>query len=205
MSSYFNSLARDWDNNPITIERTKAISEELHKIIPVKNNQTALEFGAGTGSLSVALKDLFSEITLMDSSSEMVAVTNEKLFNLNIHHLLPIYFDLEKEEYSAKTFDLVFTQMSLHHVTDIEKMISKFYQLINSGGSIAIADLYKEDGSFHEGEFNGHFGFEPEELSKIMEKVGFKEISYKKCFEIIKPEGPNAGKPFPVFLMVAKK
>jgi ubiquinone/menaquinone biosynthesis C-methylase UbiE len=205
MSTHFDSLARDWDKNPIIAARAKAISLELRKIIPVTNNLTALEFGAGTGSLSVALNDLFSEITLMDSSSEMVKVTEEKLKEANIQNLFPLLFDLEKEDYSAKTFDLVFTQMSMHHVIDIEKMISTFYQLINSGGSIAIADLYKEDGSFHEGEFNGHFGFEPEELSKIMEKVGFKEINFKKCFEIIKPEGPNAGKPFPVYLMVGKK
>ena len=205
MSTHFDSLARDWDKNPIIAARAKAISLELRKIIPVTNNLTALEFGAGTGSLSVALNDLFSEITLMDSSSEMVKVTEEKLEEANIQNLFPLLFDLEKEDYSEKTFDFIYNQMTMHHVMDIEKMLSKFYKLLNPEGTIAIADLYKEDGSFHDFDFDGHHGFEPDNFAKLLEKVGFREISYKQCFEIIKTEGPTAGKPFPVFLMVGKK
>jgi ubiquinone/menaquinone biosynthesis C-methylase UbiE len=205
MKNRFNDLARDWDKNLITKIRTDAISEELRKIIPLKKGQTAMEFGAGTGLLSVALKDLFSEIILIDSSSEMVKVTIEKIRKNKLHHLSPVLFDLEKEDYTIKTFDCIFSQMSLHHVSDIEKIIAKFYKLLNPGGMLAIVDLYKEDGTFHEQEFNGHLGFDPEKLAIIFNKTGFNEISHKPCFEITKSEGPNIGKTYPLFLLVGKK
>jgi ubiquinone/menaquinone biosynthesis C-methylase UbiE len=205
MKNHFNDLARDWDKNLITKIRTDAIAEELRKIIPLKKEQTAMEFGAGTGLLSIGLKDLFSEIVLMDSSSEMIKVTAEKLAKINLHHLSLVLFDLEKEDYTVRTFDYIFSQMSLHHVLDIEKIITKFYKLLNPGGTLAIVDLYKEDGTFHEQDFNGHLGFDPEKLVLIYKKAGFVEISYKPCFEITKSEGPNAGKTYPLFLLVGKK
>lgn len=205
MNNYFDKIAHDWDKNQITIKRTHAIASELRKVINLKNGQTALEYGAGTGLLSLALKDLFSEIILMDSSIEMLFVITEKLAEENINNLIPFYFDLEKEDYTIKTFDFIFTQMTLHHVVDIDKIISKFYKLLNQGGKFAVVDLYKEDGTFHERVFNGHFGFHPEDLVKVFEKSGFKEISHKPCFEIRKTEGLNEGKSYPLFLLIGKK
>ena len=205
MTNHFDNVAQNWDQNQTHIKRTQSIAEELRKIITAKENQSALEFGAGTGLLSISLRDLFSEITLMDSSSEMVRIANEKLAKENINHLKPIFFDLEIEDYTLKKFDIVFSQMALHHVSDIDSMISKFYQLLNPGGLLAIADLYKEDGTFHEFDFNGHKGFDPDELSKVFEKSGFRNISYKPCYELIKTEGPNKGKSYYIFLLTGKK
>jgi len=148
---------------------------------------------------------MFSEIILMDSSSEMITVTIEKLAEKDIRHLTPLFFDLEKEEYTAKTFDCIFSQMSLHHVKDIDNIMAKFYNLLNYGGTLAIVDLYKEDGTFHERDFNGHYGFNPEDLVNILIKSGFIEISHKLCFEITKTEGPNIGKTYPLFLLIGKK
>ena len=93
MENFFDSAAQNWDKNQRTIKRTNDIAIELRKVIDFKDGQTALEFGAGTGLLSIALKDLFYEITLMDSSLEMMRVTIENLAEKDIHHLTPILFD----------------------------------------------------------------------------------------------------------------
>jgi len=202
MTTHFDTVAQTWDNNPIHTQRTESIANEFQKIISAEKKLTALEFGAGTGLLSVAMKDFFSEITLMDNSLQMVCVTVEKLADADIHHLKPYFFDLEKNNYLEKTFDVIFTQMALHHVIDIDKIISKFHKLLNDNGILVIADLYEEDGSFHEGNFNGHNGFNPEKLSEIIKKQGFKNIEYKQCFEIKKTNKLNS---YPIFFMNAEK
>ncbi len=202
MQNHFDKVAQNWDNNPIHKQRTEAIAKELKKIIPSNNNLTALEFGAGTGLLSVAMKDYFLEITLMDSSFEMVKVTNEKIENEGINNLKIVLFDLEENDYLENTFDVIFTQMSIHHVVDIDKIVAKFYKLLNKNGSLVIADLYEEDGSFHEKDFKGHLGFNPFLLSQKLTKQGFKEINHYQCFEIKKTNKPNK---YPVFFMWAKK
>jgi ubiquinone/menaquinone biosynthesis C-methylase UbiE len=110
---------------------------------------TALEYGSGIGITSFLLKDYLKEITSMGKSSEMVSVMNEKIGTTKVKKLKALNFDLEHTDYKGGKFDLNFTQMVLHHVADIDYIIKNFYNLLNSGGNLAIADFYHGDGSFH--------------------------------------------------------
>jgi ubiquinone/menaquinone biosynthesis C-methylase UbiE len=198
--SEFDARAREWDKNLIHIERSQAIAEELQKMIPIEHSMKALEYGAGTAILSFLLKDKFAEITLMDNSSEMIKVCEEKAEYFKTRHIYPLFYDLEHNDFEVK-FDITYNQMVMHHVKDIEKMFSKFYALLNPGGYLAIADLYPEDGSFHGPDVDVHLGFNPEKITEILKKIGFSEIEYMTCFEIKR----EANKLFPVFLLKAKK
>jgi tRNA (cmo5U34)-methyltransferase len=201
----FDIKAIGWDNNPMHWDRSEAIADGIKKIIPITNKMTALEYGAGTGITSFLLKDYLKEITLMDSSSGMVRIMNEKIRTTKARNLKILNFDLEHEDYNEGKFDLIFTQMVLHHVTDIENIIKKFYNLLNPGGYLAIADLYTEDGSFHGEGFTGHKGFDIEILSNQIRKQGFTKISHRKCFVINKDISDTETKQFDVFLLIAKR
>jgi tRNA (cmo5U34)-methyltransferase len=201
----FDIKAAEWDKNPMHWDRSVVITDQIKKFIPLKKQMVALEYGAGTGIASFLLKDHLKEITLMDSSSEMVRVMNEKIKITKVKNLKTVNFDLEHADFTEGKFDLIFTQMVLHHVTDIENIIRKFYDLLNPGGYIAIADLYPEDGSFHGKEFIGHKGFEIGILSNWIRKTGFMNISYRKCFVINKKTSETKTKQFDVFLLIAKR
>jgi tRNA (cmo5U34)-methyltransferase len=201
----FDIKAAEWDKNPMVWERSEAIANEIINLIPLRKDMRALEFGAGTGITSFLLKDHLKEITLMDSSREMVRVMNEKIDSSKVKNLKAVFFNLENEEYVDGKFDLIFTQMVLHHVNDTEGIIKVFYQLLNKGGYLAIADLYKEDGSFHGDGFTGHNGFNMDPLSDILVRNGFSGISHKPCFVIDRKISETESKQFEVFIMVAKK
>ena len=201
----FDIKAAEWDNNPIHWDRSRAIVEEMIKRIPLNTEMTALEYGAGTGIASFLLKDYLKEITLMDNSIEMVKVINQKIKTTDAKNLRALNFDLENTDYSEGRFDLIFTQMVLHHVADIEKVLLRFSKLINPGGYLAIADLYSEDGSFHGEDFTGHRGFDVEILSNQIRKPGFKNVSHRQCFIINKRISDTEIKPFEVFLMIAQQ
>lgn len=205
MENHFDNVARDWDKQSIHIQRTEAIANALREELQKKKINHALEFGAGTGLLSFALQDFFSEIILMDSSAEMILATKDKIAGSGLTHLHPIQFDLELNNYSVKTFDIIFSQMALHHVNDIEKIIAKFYNLLNAGGKLAIADLYKENGTFHEKKMKVHYGFDPEELKAILIKYGFRFVISRQCFVIERKVDNEATKSFPVFLLTCEK
>src|SRR5665647_55624 len=51
----FNTAARSWDNNNIHALRSEAIAKNLLARISVQPEMKALEFGAGTGILSLSL------------------------------------------------------------------------------------------------------------------------------------------------------
>lgn len=199
----FDHAAPDWDKNQMHIERSEAVAAELLKAIEWRNGMKALEFGAGTGLLSFALRRYFTEIILMDSSREMVKVAREKISAGNAKNMTALYFDLEKKNYQDRTFDIIYSQMVFHHVADIEKLIKKFYKLLNPRGILAIADLYKEDGSFHGEGFTGHLGFDTDELTALLEKNGFENVTQRQCY-VIEREGMQGEKQkYPIFLLIA--
>jgi tRNA (cmo5U34)-methyltransferase len=202
--SHFDASAREWDSNPGHWERSEAIAKAILEEVPLQPEMKALEFGAGTGILSFLLESQFSEITLMDSSGEMVKVMHEKVARTGLNHLKPLFFDLEADDFTDCTFDCIYTQMAMHHVGDIEKVVNRFYRLLDSGGWLAIADLYKEEGSFHGDGFTGHMGFEPEQLQNTLEKAGFGHVTTRPCFVLRKMINTN-WQEFPVFLMTAQK
>lgn len=198
--SEFDARAREWDKDKIHMDRSISIAAELEKMIPLNPSMKALEYGAGTGILSFLLKDRFSQITLMDSSQEMIKVCVEKTEYFKTNHIQPIWFDLEHKDYDDR-FDIIYNQMVLHHVNDYEAIIYTFHTMLNPGGYLAIADLYPEDGSFHGPDVKVHLGFDPEKLTEIFRNAGFKNIEYKTCFEVKRESGLK----YPVFLLVAQK
>jgi 2-polyprenyl-3-methyl-5-hydroxy-6-metoxy-1,4-benzoquinol methylase len=201
----FDLKAAGWDQNPIVWDRAEAIANEIKRLIPLNKQMTALEFGAGTGVTSFILKDSLKEIILMDNSSEMVKIMKNKIKTSGVKNLTALNFNLEQSDFKNAKFDLIFNQMVLHHITDIKDIITKFYNLLNPGGYLAIADLYSEDGSFHGEGFTGHKGFDIEELSASIKKQGFTDISHRKCYTINKKVSDTVTKPFDVFLIIAKR
>jgi ubiquinone/menaquinone biosynthesis C-methylase UbiE len=198
--SEFDARAREWDKDKMHMERSVAIAAGLEEMIPINHSMKALEYGAGTGILSFLLKDRFSEITLMDNSQEMINVFLEKTEYHQTGHILPMWIDLEHNEFDGR-FDIIYNQMVLHHVGGVPEMLHKFYELLNPGGYLAIADLYSEDGSFHGIDVKVHWGFDPEALTVMLKNAGFKTVTHKTCFEIRRESGID----YPIFLLVAQK
>ena len=203
--SEFDKKAAEWDKNPMHWDRSEAIANEIKALLPLNKKMRALEYGAGTGITSFLLKDLLKEITLMDNSTEMVKVMKDKINASRVKNMSALNFDLENTDYNSGTFDLIFTQMVLHHVVNINNIIERFYSLLNKGGYLAIADLYSEDGSFHGDGFDGHLGFDIGNLTATLRKNNFNTISHKECFIIDRKISDTESRQFPVFLLIAKK
>jgi len=77
--------------------------------------------------------------------------------------------------------------------------------MLKSPGTLCIADLDKEDGSFHGRDFTGHKGFDRKELSAKTEKAGFSHIRFDTVKELNKLVDTGVNKVFPLFLMTAEK
>ncbi|HET9570366.1 MAG TPA: methyltransferase domain-containing protein [Bacteroidales bacterium] len=195
----FNKAARNWDSNNIHVQRSEAIVKLMLDRLPFRTEMKALEFGAGTGILSFMLAERLGSITMMDSASEMVAVMQEKVDATGDRNLKPVLFDLTVQPYHLEKFDLIFSQMALHHVADIQALFYRFHELMNNDGYLAIADLYTEDGSFHGEGFDGHKGFDVAELEAQLKNAGFHSIQTETCFSMQK--GANS---YPIFLMISR-
>jgi len=201
----FYLKASDWDQDPMHVKRSLSVANGIMEAIPHPGDMAALEYGSGTGITSFFLKDHFREITMMDNSPGMVNVMKENILKSSVPNLKAVLFNLEKDQWEGSMFDIIITQMVLHHISDYQNILKIFSSILNPEGYIAIADLYSEDGSFHGEGFNGHNGFDLGRLSSEICSLGFDIISANKCFSIDK-EIPEAGiKRFDLFLLIARK
>lgn len=71
-------------------------------------------------------QELFSEITLMDSSREMLKMAEQKMEAADLLKFKTRFFNLEQEKYVGNTFDIIYSQMVLHHIKDINDILQKF-------------------------------------------------------------------------------
>ncbi len=204
MKNHFDEVARQWDQNKVHLERTRAIADAVLQEGLLIPGSRGLEFGAGTALLSIVLNEHFREIVLVDSSAEMLKVTAEKLSREELHHLHPRLMDIEKGDPEAGSYDVVFSQMALHHIRDIGALLPVLHQMLNPGGRLIIADLYPEDGSFHDHQDYVHQGIDPEVLSQGLQNHGFSGVAYRECYRI-RRENESGIKEFPVFLLWAQK
>ena len=187
--------------------RAKLIAEEISKAIQIEKQYTALEFGCGTGLISFCLNDEFEMITLVDTSKGMIDVLNSKIKAFEIDNMKAYQIDInESDILSEDSYDVIYTSMALHHIVDTETTIKNLYKLLNKDGYLCIVDLDEEDGSFHkeEKDFNGHNGFNQNELKNILLETGFKEVEANTFYEDEKVVEEMKVK-YSLFLMTGRK
>ena len=197
----FDEQAREWDNDPMKVERAEKLAIEIKKNITIKPNMSALDFGCATGLLSFFLKDNFNSISLADMSKEMISVLNEKIQRNQLTHFQSILLS-ENSILPTNSYDVIYTSMTLHHIPDLQAILAQFYNSLKDNGIVCIADLVQEDGSFHnhDSSFDGHNGFSKEKLENQFINNGFIILHYQQFYSISKNE-----REYPLFLMFAQK
>jgi len=194
--SNFNERAKDWDTES-KIERGNAIARSIKNNIKLNKNMKILDFGCGTGLLIFPLIDEVGTAQGIDLSPNMLDILKEKGKSYkNLTTELTGIFEI------TSTFDLIMSSMVMHHIEDITKLAKKLYDSLNPNGVIAIADLMKEDGSFHDS-LDGIYalGFSNDFLEKIFKDAGFKEVKIVENIFIIEKNE----KKYPLFLLIGKK
>ena len=202
----FDEKARDWDKDPGRVERAAKFAGEIEKFLGDIKIENALEFGSGTGLVSFCLKDRFHSITLADNSEGMIEVLKEKIKNERIANMNPLCIDIFKEKDVLSGYDILYTLLTLHHINDLSRIFRLFNSTLKPGGYLCIGDLVTEDGSFHyrDPEFDGHNGFDTEDLKKKISDNGFRIESVSIFYEIEREINLRIKK-YPLFLIIAKK
>lgn len=199
----FDAKAATWDT-PEKIERAQIMADAI--LADSAELDSALEYGCGTGLVSLALRDKIKKIVLADISDGMLAVIKQKIQSLQLDNFFPVKLDLTVEAPPpAEKFNLIYSLQTLHHIPNTQQIIEVFYIMLKDGGRLFLADLDIEDGSFHGEGFDGHNGFVREELRSIATSVGFRDVKFQDIYSIIKTTTNGERKVYPLFLMIAIK
>jgi ubiquinone/menaquinone biosynthesis C-methylase UbiE len=203
-AQHFDSKARQWDQNPVFIERANKIAAGIRAAVPLHPSMRALDYGSGSGLLSFPLRGELGHIVLSDTSPGMLQVVEEKIAAQGVSNMTPRLADLSVSSLPDEHFDLIYSSMVLHHIPDTDAILRAWYGHLNRGGWLCIADLDQEDGSFHGIEVDVHHGFERGALAEKVRAAGFGSPIFSTVFNIDKEQSQGL-RAYPVFLMVARK
>jgi ubiquinone/menaquinone biosynthesis C-methylase UbiE len=204
--SRFDEAAAQWDNNPTRVALARAIGEALVRAVTVEPSWRALDYGAGTGLLTLNLLPYVSFIVALDSSKGMLAQLQQKLLAAHINNVEATFWDLEKEPLPQGGFDLVASAMTMHHIRDVPLVLGRLASVLRPGGWLAFADLDSEDGSFHgEAPDVFHKGFDRSRVAGWLEQRGLSRVSITDAHSLQKPTSSGELKTYSVFLAVGQK
>ncbi|AMR11305.1 methyltransferase domain-containing protein [Bacillus sp. FSL W8-0445] len=176
-NNVFEQIAKRYDTEE-RIELAKVIVNEVRPELRNSQSKSLIDYGSGTGLISLELSDLVHSILLVDSSKQMLEVAKAKISRKGIANAKTLYSDFTQETPELKA-DIVLMSLVLLHIPDTNKILQELFGILNDGGKLIIIDFDKNDKIQHP---KVHNGFSHEELKKRLSDIGFKSTEMKTFF-----------------------
>ncbi len=166
MKHDFNHKAETFDS-PKNIFLANLVCQVVEKQIDLLSDKEILDFGGGTGLLTLPLAKQAKSVILVDISEKMLEQARLKAERQEINNIQFLEQDL-LEKPLEKEFDLIVVCRVLHHMPDLDVALSLFHQHLKEDGQLLIADFTKAEANHH--------GFELTELEKQLIEHGFSSV-----------------------------
>ncbi len=201
----FDEAAATWDDMPERRDLAAAIVAAIKKEVELVYQNKTLEIGCGTGLLTCDLADVLRDIVAIDTSQGMLEILQGKVAALGINNVQVKNFDIAAGQMlETSDFDFIYSAMTIHHIEDTGAFLAACRNHLRDGGTLAVADLEKEDGSFHE-DMDGvkHKGFDLQDLAGKAASAGFADVRFVTAYQAVKKQDDGTSREYPVFLMLA--
>ncbi len=202
----FDKEAAAWDQNPGRVRLANDVADAMIREAGLARNMDVLDFGCGTGLVTLRLQPFVRTVTGADSSRGMLAVLEKKIETQRRAGTRTQFVDLERGERATGSYDLIVSSMTLHHVPDPGALFRDWRRVLKENGRVCFADLDSEDGSFHSdntGVF--HFGFDRVKLKRLLEGSGFRDVRDTTAARVVRENEGKRPKIFTVFLITGRK
>ena len=96
--------------------------------VPENKNQSILDLGCGTGTLTAQLSNLADTVIGVDSSASMIAKAKEQYANIQFMVCNALALPFEEQ------FDVVFSNAVFHWITDHNVLLHNIHKVLKPGG-----------------------------------------------------------------------
>jgi tRNA (cmo5U34)-methyltransferase len=197
----FDQIAGTWDEDPARVRLARAVADAIAQQVPLTPAMDVLDFGCGTGLLTLAVQPHVGSVTGVDTSSGMLGVLQRKVQELALSSVATRLLQPADGYAFAGEYDLIISSMTLHHVAELAPLFERFRAHLRRGGRVALADLDLEDGTFHKPEVTDvyHLGFERAGLRAMLASAGFEDLVDSTAFV-----HHRNNRDYPVFLVTGR-
>jgi len=166
MKHDFNHKAETFDS-PKNIFLANLVCQAVEKQIDLLSDKEILDFGGGTGLLTLPLAKQVKSVTLVDISEKMLEQARLKAEQQDIKNIQFLEQDLLANPLEQE-FELIVVCRVLHHMPDLDEALSLFHQHLKEDGQLLLADFTKTEANHH--------GFDLAELEKQLIEHGFSSV-----------------------------
>jgi ubiquinone/menaquinone biosynthesis C-methylase UbiE len=199
-------MASQWESNPARVKLAGAVGRAISRIVPMQPHWRVLDYGAGTGLLTLCLQPRVGALLAVDASGGMLEVLSSKLPRAGIGNVQVRQCDLVRQSLGETDFDLVTGSMMLHHIRDVPLLLNRLANLLKPGGWLAVADLDLEDGSFHgQADDVFHHGFDRAQVANWLGDAGLENVRVEDAHSMTKPDATGQLRSYGIFLAAGQK
>ncbi len=172
---FFDQIGRHWDTLREESFGTSFHLEAFASLLP--STWTVADIGTGTGYLLPMLSRHFERVIGVEPVDRMLETARHRLEHLGIGNV-----DLRCGELAALPIpdacvDLAIAMLVLHHVPTPRDALSELHRVVRSGGRALIVEQTAHDNEpFHERMQDSWWGFESNELGRLLEAAGFEDV-----------------------------
>lgn len=166
MEHHFNHKAESFDS-PKNIFIADLICQEVEKQIVDFSDKRILDFGGGTGLVTLPLAAQSKSVMLVDISDKMLDQARLKVEKQAIDNVYLLQQDLLTNPLD-QLFDIIVVSRVLHHMPNVEKTLAMFRNHLVEDGQLFIADFVKTDVNHH--------GFHLADLEGKLSQSGFSSV-----------------------------
>jgi len=164
--------------------------EKLKTKISDVSGGRVLDVATRYGEFAMKLKDglkEYDEIIAIDNSQEVVNTAIEKHRNSGIKFL---HMDGSNMDFADETFDMVCISNSLHHVTDINKVLCEMKRVLKPGGIFIVNEMFNDNQSEAQKThvLLHHLGGE---IDTLLGEYHGKTLKKQEIVDIVKEAGVN--------------
>lgn len=160
------------------MELVNVILEEVRPLLRGSESKRLVDYGSGSGLVSLELTDLVDSILLVDSSKQALQDATDKIMARGITNCEVLYSDFTRDMPELKA-DIVLLSLVLLHIPDTKLILQKLFSILPNDGQLIIVDFDKNDQVNHP---KIHSGFSHNELNSILAEVGFTSTTCKTFY-----------------------
>jgi ArsR family transcriptional regulator len=158
-----------------------------------------VDFGCGTGVLSVELARWAQRVTAIDHSAVALEAARARARREGVKNVQFLEADLRALPKGVQGNDLVVLSQSLHHVEQPERVLAEAARVLKPGGRAMVLELMPHDERWVTARLgHQHLGFQPATLVGAMSAAGFTDVH-------LTPSARDGGSPFRAFLLTGSR
>lgn len=158
-----------------------------------------VDFGCGTGVLTVELAKWARHVTAIDRSESALTKARAEAARQGLTNITFLAADLEQLPLERASVDLVVVSQSLHHVDSIEHVLAEGARVLKPGGRMVVLELLPHDEAWVKSRLgHQHLGFDPDAVEHVMREVGLENTQAV-------PAPRDTTSPFKAFLLIGTR